>query len=145
MTIVPVLAEVHPLMKLVAFIFILASVSIILIILLQKGRGGGLGGAFGGGGGGGLLGTKTGDFLTWVTVGLVILFLVLAVVMGKWYRPTVTKLEQDQPAEVVKPEVTTEPKEKVSVETVAEEPVLETPTNAAEAPQAEPQTDENAG
>jgi preprotein translocase subunit SecG len=54
-----------------------------LIILIQKGKGGGLSGAFGGAGSGaGLLGTKTGDFLTWVTISLVGLFFLLAIVMG---------------------------------------------------------------
>ena len=56
---------------------------LILIILVQKGKGGGLSGAFGGAGtGGGLLGTKTGDFLTWVTISFVGLFFLLAIVMG---------------------------------------------------------------
>ena len=54
-----------------------------LIILIQKGKGGGLSGAFGGAGSGaGLLGTKTGDFLTWVTISLVGLFFLLAIVLG---------------------------------------------------------------
>ena len=35
----------------------------------------------------GLLGTKTGDFLTWVTIGLVGVFLILGVIMVKYYRP----------------------------------------------------------
>jgi preprotein translocase subunit SecG len=39
---------------------------------------------------GGLLGSKTGDFLTWVTIVMVAVFLVLAVVMGKFYRPEIT-------------------------------------------------------
>jgi preprotein translocase subunit SecG len=83
------LAAVPFIMKVTAFIWMTVTVCLILLILVQKGRGGGLSGAFGGAGGGAsLLGTKTGDFLTWVTIGLVILFLVLAVVMVKWYRPT---------------------------------------------------------
>ena len=62
---------------------------LIFIILIQKGKGGGLGGAFGGaGGGGGLLGTKTGDFLTWFTIGLVFLFFVLAIILVKWGKGT---------------------------------------------------------
>ena len=36
---------------------------------------------------GNLLGSKTGDFLTWVTIVMVGVFLTLAVVMAKWYRP----------------------------------------------------------
>ena len=73
--------------NLVVVLFILICMAIILIVLLQKGRGGGIGAAFGGGGAGSLLGTKTGDFLTWVTICLVAAFLVLAVLMGKFLRP----------------------------------------------------------
>ena len=74
-------------MKMVAVLFVLVSVVLILVILIQKGRGGGLTAAFGGGMGGGLLGSKTGDFLTWVTIVLVAVFLTLAVLMGRSYRP----------------------------------------------------------
>lgn len=76
--------------NLVVALFIFLCVALILIILLQKGKGGGLGAAFGGGGAGSLLGTKTGDFLTWVTISLVAGFLVLAVLMGKFMRPSGT-------------------------------------------------------
>ena len=92
------------LMKLVAVVFVICSVLLILIVLLQKGRGGGLSGAFGGGMGGSLLGSKTGDFLTWVTICLVGVFLILATVMAKYYKPTVSDFggagvtEQKQPA-----------------------------------------------
>lgn len=79
--------------NLVVALFVLLCVALILIILLQKGKGGGLGAAFGGGGAGSLLGTKTGDFLTWVTISLVAGFLVLAVLMGKFMRPSGTSSE----------------------------------------------------
>ena len=75
-------------MKAVAVIFAICAVSLILIILVQKGKGGGLSGAFGGGMASGILGSKTGDFLTWVTIVLVGVFLTLAVVMAKFYRPS---------------------------------------------------------
>jgi len=75
------------LQNLVVVLFVLICAAIIFIVLLQKGRGGGLSGAFGGGGAGSLLGTKTGDFLTWVTICLVAAFLVMAVLMGKFMRP----------------------------------------------------------
>jgi preprotein translocase subunit SecG len=78
------------LQNLVVVLFILICCAIILIVLLQKGRGGGIGAAFGGGGAGSLLGTKTGDFLTWVTICLVASFLVLAVLMGKFLRPAIS-------------------------------------------------------
>ena len=77
-------------MNVVAVMFGLCCVVLILVILIQKGRGGGLSAAFGGAGASSILGSKTGDFLTWVTIILVGLFLLLAVVMGKSYRPGVT-------------------------------------------------------
>jgi preprotein translocase subunit SecG len=88
MTVLPLLA-VGIVMKFVAVLFVLVSIVLVLVILIQKGRGGGLSGAFGGGMAGGLLGSKTGDFLTWVTIVLVAVFLTLAVLMAKFYRPRV--------------------------------------------------------
>ena len=85
MTVLPLLA-VGLLMKFVAVLFVLVSLVLILVVLMQKGRGGGLSGAFAGGMASGLLGSKTGDFLTWVTVVLVSIFLLLAVLMAKFYR-----------------------------------------------------------
>jgi preprotein translocase subunit SecG len=86
MTVYPMLA-VSFIMNVVAVLFIICCVSLILIILIQKGRGGGLSGAFGGAMASGILGSKTGDFLTWVTIVLVSVFLTLAVVMAKFYKP----------------------------------------------------------
>ena len=78
-----ILAKVSFLMNAIMIIWIIICVILSLIILVQKGKGGGLAGAFGGAGtGGGLLGTKTGDFLTWVTISFVGLFFLLAIVMG---------------------------------------------------------------
>ena len=87
MALLPCLA-VGIIMKLVAVLFALTCIALILIILVQKGKGGGLSSAFGGGMSGGVLGSKTGDFLTWVTISLVGVFLLLAIVMAKFYRPT---------------------------------------------------------
>ena len=75
-------------MKFVMVLYIFCALSLILIILVQKGKGGGLSGAFGGGMASGILGSKTGDFLTWVTIVLVGVFLTFAVVMAKFYRPS---------------------------------------------------------
>ena len=70
-------------MNVIMYAWIAVCVILALIILIQKGKGGGLSGAFGGAGSGaGLLGTKTGDFLTWVTISLVGLFFLLAIIMG---------------------------------------------------------------
>lgn len=86
MTESPVLA-VGILMNLVAVIFILVSIILVLIVLIQKGKGGGLSAAFGGGMASGLLGSKTGDFLTWATITVVAVYLVLAVLLARFYTP----------------------------------------------------------
>ena len=104
MTVFPMLA-VSFIMNVVAVLFVICCVSLVLIILIQKGRGGGLSGAFGGAMASGILGSKTGDFLTWVTIVLVGVFLLLAVVMAKFYKPSaasdydVTPQTQQQPLE----------------------------------------------
>ena len=87
------LLKVHFMMHVLAAIWVTCALVLILVILIQKGRGGGLSGAFGGAGAGGVLGTKTGDFLTWVTVTLVGVFLLLSVVLARFYRPKVAKAE----------------------------------------------------
>ena len=101
------LLAVHFIMKVVAVLFVLSALLLILIVLIQKGKGGGLSGALGGGMASGILGTKTGDFLTWVTIGLVGAFLLLAVVMAKFYRPeafdTAEPARQKQPMEESQP------------------------------------------
>jgi len=104
MTVFPILA-VSFIMNVVAVLFVICCVSLVLIILIQKGRGGGLSGAFGGAMAGGILGSKTGDFLTWVTIVLVGVFLTLAVVMAKFYKPApvgdydISPQAQQQPLE----------------------------------------------
>jgi preprotein translocase subunit SecG len=72
--------------KIVAVLFVITAVVLVLAVLIQKGRGGGLSSAFGGAMASGLLGSKTGDFLTWVTIVLVGLFLTFAVVLAKYYK-----------------------------------------------------------
>lgn len=101
MTVLPLLA-VGIVMKFVAVLFVLVCIVLILVILIQKGRGGGLSGAFGGGMASGLLGSKTGDFLTWVTIVLVAIYLTVAVLMGRFYRPGL-EYGSDQPAETQQP------------------------------------------
>jgi len=90
MTVVPFLAAVPLVMKVVAAIWMLCCAFLVLVVLIQKGKGGGLSATFGGGGAGGVLGSKTGDFLTWFTIALVCVFLGLSVVMAKFYRPAVS-------------------------------------------------------
>lgn len=77
-------------------LFVLCCLALILIILIQKGRGGGLSAAFGGAGAGGVLGSKTGDFLTWVTIVLVGVFLGLAILLAKYYKPPTPGVSDQQ-------------------------------------------------
>ena len=88
MSVFPILA-LSFIKNVVAVLFVICCVSLVLIVLIQKGRGGGLSGAFGGAMASGILGSKTGDFLTWVTIVLAGVFLLLAVVMAKIYKPDV--------------------------------------------------------
>jgi preprotein translocase subunit SecG len=104
MTVFPLLA-VGFIMKIVAVLFVICCVVLILMVLIQKGRGGGLSAAFGGGMASGILGSKTGDFLTWATIVLVGVFLTLAVVMAKFYKAQPTgefdagqSVRQEQPS-----------------------------------------------
>ncbi|MEM7628869.1 MAG: preprotein translocase subunit SecG [Planctomycetota bacterium] len=73
-------------------VFMLVCVAMILIILIQRPQGGGLSGAFGAGGGDGAgqtaFGTKTGDVLTITTIGVFILYLIIAVGLNFATRPT---------------------------------------------------------
>lgn len=89
MTTLPLLAAGF-IMTIVAVLFVICSIVLILVILIQKGKGGGLSGALGGGMASGILGSKTGDFLTWLTIVLVGVFLGLAIVLVKFYRPSVS-------------------------------------------------------
>lgn len=70
------------------FLFLTICVLLVLLILIQKGRGGGLSGAFGGVGSYSPFGTKTGDALTWATVILTGLYLLMAVLTNYAYHPT---------------------------------------------------------
>lgn len=90
-------------MKVVAALFTLCAVVLILTIMVQKGKGGGLTGALTGGMASGILGTKTGDFLTWLTIALVGLFLTLAVLLAKFYRPTISDYDAGRPQQQQSP------------------------------------------
>jgi preprotein translocase subunit SecG len=96
MTVFPLLA-VSFIMTVVAVIWFICALSLILVILIQKGRGGGLSGALGGGIASGILGSKTGDFLTWVTIVLVGIFLTLSVALAKFYKPTISDFGEGAP------------------------------------------------
>jgi len=90
-------------MKIIAALFIICCVAMVLIVLIQKGKGGGLSTALAGGVASGILGSKTGDFLTWVTIVLMGVFLALAVLMVKFYRPKVSDFGAGPPARQEQP------------------------------------------
>jgi preprotein translocase subunit SecG len=89
------LAAVPFYMTVVMIIWVLTCLALVFIILIQKGKGGGLSAAFGGAGGAGsLFGAKTGDALTWITIGIAGFFLFLSVIMGLSYRPVTSVTDQ---------------------------------------------------
>jgi preprotein translocase subunit SecG len=96
MTAFPMLA-VSFFANLVSVVFVICAVILVLIVLMQKGKGGGLSAAFGGGMASGLLGSKTGDFLTWITIVMAGVFLTLAVLMAKFYKPTISNFGEGMP------------------------------------------------
>jgi preprotein translocase subunit SecG len=101
------LAAVPLVMKIVMGIWTLAALILVLIVLIQKGKGGGLSAAFGGIGSS-LLGTKTGDFLTWVTIGMVGIWLLLSVFAAKWFKPATSEFLRNEPVPISAPETQTQ-------------------------------------
>lgn len=85
-------------MNLLMVIWVLIALLLIMIVLIQKAKGGGLSSAFGGMGASSLLGTKTGDVLTWVTISLAVIFLGLGAFLVKFYRPSTPTGLQNPPA-----------------------------------------------
>ena len=115
MTGLPLLAVAF-IMKVIAGLFALCTAALVLIVLIQKGRGTGLSGALGGGLASGILGSKTGDFLTWATVSLAGVFLLLAGMMVKFYKPTVSAFDspatqQQQPESTQQPAASDSPRD----------------------------------
>jgi preprotein translocase subunit SecG len=95
-------------MSVIAGLFIICSIVLILVVLIQKGKGGGLSSAFAGGMASGILGSKTGDVLTWITIGLVSFFILVALVLNKWWRPLVsTDSPQQTPPPITSPDTGT--------------------------------------
>lgn len=125
------IAQVPFMMKVVGVVWILGALFLGVIILIQKGKGGGLGAAFGGAGSS-LLGTKTGDVLTWVTITFTVVFLGLAVLMDKFYVPR--ELESLKAESVAAPAETAQPAAQDD-QSAAQQGV------AADAQQAQEQTD----
>jgi preprotein translocase subunit SecG len=87
-----------------ATLFLLTCFLLVVVVLLQKGRGGGLAGAFGGAGGHSAFGAKTGDFFTWLTVGLAGFFLLMAIMNNFLFRKvTVVSPAAAQPMQAPAP------------------------------------------
>ena len=96
MTAFPLLAAGF-LMKVAAALFLVVAVAVILVVLIQKGKGGGLSGALGGGAVGDILGARSKEPLTWITIGMVSVFLLLAVILAKFYKPSASDFSSNQP------------------------------------------------
>ena len=118
-----------------SFVFILVSLLLIGLILLQKNRGSGLSGAFGGVGGHSAFGTKTGDFLTWLTVGLTGVFMLLAIIGNFAFEPA-----KPQPVVPVAPAPTPAPMAESPAPTPTPVPVSTTPPPVTPAPTPAPLT-----
>jgi preprotein translocase subunit SecG len=89
-------------MNVLLVIWIICSVALVLIVLIQKGKGGGLSGAFGGGMATNILGANTKKPLTWFTIGFVGVFLLLAILLAKFYPTSGTEV-MSSPAPINQP------------------------------------------
>lgn len=91
----PTLGALSPMMvNMLVGVFLIICIMMILLVLIQRPQGGGLSGAFGAGGGGGssgagqtAFGTKTGDVLTWATIGIFVTFVCFAIFLNFVTRP----------------------------------------------------------
>ncbi len=117
---------------LMAFLFCLVCVLLIVLILIQKGKGGGLSGAFGGVGSYSPFGTKTGDALTWATVVLTGMFLLIAVFSNYVFKPAQVDIPGQQSVLIDNGEAT-QPAEEAAAPTGEAAPVVD-PAEAPPAP-----------
>ena len=76
----------------------LTALLLIIVVLIQRGRGGGLAGALGGGGGQSAFGTKAGDLLTKITVGLATFWILLCIVTLRALSASSSKFSTASPA-----------------------------------------------
>jgi preprotein translocase subunit SecG len=72
----------HILTDISSIVFLFVGLLLVFVILLQRGRGGGLAGAFGGAGGQSAFGTKAGDVFTRITIGIALVWVIMAVLTG---------------------------------------------------------------
>jgi preprotein translocase subunit SecG len=115
-------------------LFMVVCLLMILTVLIQRPQGGGLAGAFGSGAGSGqtAFGTKTGDALTWMTVGVFVIFLVIAVVLNAGVK-SIVRGASAAPTEAASPASTDG---STSGTTPASEPASEAASEPAPSPTA---------
>lgn len=111
--------------NLLVVFFLVVCVTMILVVLIQRPQGGGLSGAFGSGGGSSgagqtAFGTKTGDVLTWTTVSMFVVYIIMAMILNFTARPV------DPNANIIPEASSTQTEPSLPAETPAE--------NAAPAP-----------
>jgi preprotein translocase subunit SecG len=117
-------------------LFLLICVVLILTVLIQRPQGGGLSGAFGAGGGSGqtAFGTRTGDALTIATIGMFILYLVVAVGLNFATRPTQAVAPAAVPMSGGSTTVETTPDAPAPAEPATSEPIPTEPIPTEPAP-----------
>ena len=107
-------------------VHVLVSIFLIAVVLLQRGKGAEIGAVFGGGGGSTVFGSRgAGNFLTKLTTGAVVLFMLTSITLSYFGAPrTISDIVSDAPAaespgvpEVVVPESTFPEAEPVAGET----------------------------
>lgn len=155
--IAPILTLGSAVQVVLGIVFVLISAFMILVILIQKPKGGGLAGAFGGAGGGqqAMFGAKVGDFLTWVTVVLFTVFLIVAVVIVWTSKPpelgsvsptpNATTTSTPDPVDITPADTTpadTTPVDTTSAGTIPADTAPETPAGDAPTGGAPPTGDE---
>jgi len=89
--------------NLLTFLFAASSVILVLIILVQRPQGGGLAQAFGGAGGGATdtaFGGRTGDVLTYLTLGAFSVYLVIAITLNVMDNPAPEQAVEEPAAQV---------------------------------------------
>ncbi len=125
------LAKISFFVNLLAVFAIVVCLLLILIVLLQKGKGDGLAAAFGGAGGQSAFGSKTGDMFTWVTIGLVAVFLTSYSVLSCVYK---AERYQEQTPVMNAPANAPAPTEPSTAPPAESTPEPETPAPTTETP-----------
>lgn len=86
----------------IAIIHILAAIAMILVVLLQTGRGSEIGAAFGGGASNTLFGSSgTSGFMTKMTTGVVVIFMVTSLLLAYFYSHRQYSIPSTTPAQGV--------------------------------------------